>query len=167
MQQESFTADDTLSGIVQPLSDPLPAKESAPFEAVLGYVSKIIDVSRESAARSVNAALTAAYWFTGHRITEFEQSGKERAEYGAALIDGLAEDLTLQFGRGFSRQNLQHMRLFYIACPSDRILQAPSGKLALPPERQIRQTPSSISESPPSRWHSTTFSTAFPLPRYT
>ena len=63
----------------------------APYRAVFGDVSKIIDAARESAARSVNAAMTAAYWLTGRRIVEFEQSGEERAEYGAALIERLAE----------------------------------------------------------------------------
>jgi len=71
--------------------------------------------------------MTAAYWLIGHRIVEFERSGEERAEYGAALIERLAEDSTRRFGRGFSRQNLQHMRLFYLAYPPDRIRQTSSG----------------------------------------
>ena len=76
--------------------------QDAPYEAVFGDVSKIVDAARESAARSVNAAMTAAYWLVGRRIVEFEQSGEERADYGAALIERLAEDLTGRFGRGFS-----------------------------------------------------------------
>ena len=91
-------------------------------------MSKIIDVARQSAARSVNAAMTAAYWLIGHRIVEFEQSGEERAGYGTALIEKLAEALTGRFGRGFSRQNLQHMRLLYLAYPPDQIRQTLSGK---------------------------------------
>ena len=105
-----------------------PGRVDTPYEAVYGDVSKIIDLARESAARSVNAAMTAAYWLIGHRIVEFEQSGEERAGYGTALIERLAEDLTGQFGRGFSRQNLQHMRLLYLAYPPDRIRQTLSGK---------------------------------------
>ena len=121
--------------------------QDAPYEAVFGDASKIIDAARESAARSVNAAMTAAYWLIGRRIVEFEQSGEERAEYGAALIERLAEDLTVQFGRGFSLRNIYNMRLFYLAHPTDRILQTPSAKLAALPRRQIRQTPSGISEA--------------------
>ena len=100
----------------------------APYRAVFGDVSKIIDAARESAARSVNAAMTAAYWLTGRRIVEFEQSGGERAEYGAALIERLAEDLTGRFGPGFSLQNIYNMRLFYLSYPPDRILQTASGE---------------------------------------
>ncbi len=100
----------------------------APYRAVFGDVSKIIDAARESAARSVNAAMTAAYWLVGRRIVEFEQSGEERAEYGAALIERLAEDLTGRLGRGFSLQNIYNMRLFYLSYQPDRILQTPSGE---------------------------------------
>ena len=59
----------------------------AQYQAVFGDVSKIIDAARESTARSVNAPMTAAYWLTGRRIVEFEQSGAERAKYGAALLE--------------------------------------------------------------------------------
>ena len=135
MQPESFPTDDSLGRSVQPASAPLSAKEgafgeeNAPYEAVFGDVSKIIDAARESAVRSVNAAMTAAYWLIGRRIVEFEQSGEERAEYGAALIERLAEDLTGRFDRGFSRQNVQNMRLFYLSYPIEKIRQTPSGKL--------------------------------------
>jgi hypothetical protein len=100
----------------------------APYQAVFGDVSKIIDAARDSATRSVNAAMTAAYWLVGHRIVEFEQSGEERAEYGDALIERLAADLMQRFGRGFSRQNIQNMRLFYLSYPPEQIRQALSGK---------------------------------------
>ena len=49
-------------------------------------------------------------------------------EYGSGLIARLANDLTPLFGRGFSRQTLQNMRLFYLNYPLDRIRQTVSGK---------------------------------------
>ena len=122
--------------------------QDAPYRSVFEDVSKIVDAARESAARSVNAAMTAAYWLIGHRIVEFEQSGEERAKYGTALLERLAEDLTGRFGRGFSRQNLQHMRLFYLAHPPDR----------------IRQTASGISEATSAEVGFDDLLTAFPLP---
>ena len=73
------------------------------YQSVFGDVAGVIDAARRSAARSVNAVMTAAYWFIGRYIVEFEQSGEERAEYRAALIERLAADLTKRFGRGFSR----------------------------------------------------------------
>ena len=171
MQPESFPTDDSLGRSVQPASAPLSAKEgafgeeNAPYEAVFGDVSKIIDAARESAVRSVNAAMTAAYWLIGRRIVEFEQSGEERAEYGAALIERLAEDLTGRFDRGFSRQNVQNMRLFYLSYPIEKIRQTLSGKLPASPS--TADSPDAVWHYPkplPSSWASTTFSTAFPLP---
>ena len=107
-------------------------EHDAPYEAVFGDVSKIIDAAREAATRSVNAAMTAAYWLTGRRIVEFEQSGGERAEYGAALIERLAEDLTARFGRGFSLQNIYNMRLFYLSYQPGQILQTAAGEFNPP-----------------------------------
>ena len=49
-------------------------------------------------------------------------------EYGSGLLARLANDLTPLFGRGFSRQTLQNMRLFYLSYPLDRIRQTVSGK---------------------------------------
>ena len=105
-------------------------EHDASYQAVFGDVSRIIDAARGSAVRSVNSAMTAAYWLVGHRIVEFEQSGEERAKYGTALIEQLAADLTQRFGRGFSRQNIQHMRLFYLSYPPDKIRQTVSGESA-------------------------------------
>ena len=170
MRPESFPTDDSLARSVQPASAPLSAKEgafgeeNAPYEAIFGDVSKIIDAARDSAARSVNAAMTAAYWLIGRRIDEFEQSLEERAEYGAALIERLAEDLTGRFDRGFSRQNVQNMRLFYLSYPIEKIRQTLSGKLPASPRWRIRQTPSGISEAASIELGFDDLLVAFPLP---
>ena len=103
-------------------------EREALYEAVFGEVSKIIDAAGDSAARPVNAAMTAACWLIVHRVVGFEQSGEERAEYGAALIERPAADLTRRSGRGFSPQNVQHMRLFYLSRPPGRIRQTASGE---------------------------------------
>ena len=154
-------------------------EHEAPYQAVFGDVSRIIDAARESAARSVNAAMTAAYWLdqhhcydgwnagvcgSCHRIVEFEQSGEERAEYGAALIERLAADLTQRLGRGFSRQNIQHMRLFYISYPLDKISQTVSGKLGRPPQLPNRQTASGKSGAAPVDVRFDDLLAVFPLP---
>ena len=100
----------------------------AQYQSIFGDVSSIIDEARQTAARSVNAVMTAAYWMIGQHIVEFEQGGKERAEYGTALVERLAVDLTERFGRGFSRQNIWQMRLFYQSYPPEQILQTLSGE---------------------------------------
>ena len=107
------------------------------YDTVFGDVTRIIDAARQSVIRSVNAAMTAAYWMIGQHIVEFEQSGEERAAYGTALIKRLAVDLTKRFGRGFSRQNLQQMRVFYLAYPPESICQTLSGKSDQSPAEMI------------------------------
>ena len=58
-----------------------------------------------------------AYWEIGKHIVDFEQGGKQKAEYGKALLLNLSKDLTLRYGRGFSRSNLSYMRLLYSKYP--------------------------------------------------
>ena len=117
----------------------------ARYQSIFGDVARIIDAAKGSAARSVNAVMTATYWSIGQYIVEFEQLGEYRAEYGAALIERLANDLTKRFGRGFSERNLQQMRLFYIAYPSNQIHQTASGELESAMSSVIPQTPSAES----------------------
>jgi predicted nuclease of restriction endonuclease-like (RecB) superfamily len=110
-----------------------------------------LETARRTAARSVNALMTAAYWEIGRRIVEFEQGGEGRATYGEALIKQLGEDLSRRFGRGFGWRNLAQMRAFYLAWPADRILQTLSAKShastidqtlsAISAERQIPESP--------------------------
>ena len=45
---------------------------------------------------------------------EFEQHGNEKAAYGSQLFDRLSKDLTLAYGKGFSRSNLSYMRKLYL-----------------------------------------------------
>ncbi|MCF2147220.1 DUF1016 N-terminal domain-containing protein [Desmonostoc muscorum LEGE 12446] len=98
------------------------------YENTLTDLIQLLESSRRAAARSVNAIMTATYWEIGRRIVELEQGGEKRAEYGAAVIKRLSEDLTGRFGKGFSKTNLEQMRRFYLQW---QIAQAPSGKLDL------------------------------------
>ncbi|MCH6472406.1 PDDEXK nuclease domain-containing protein [Sinomonas terrae] len=98
------------------------------YDAVLTDVVDLLERGRAAAARSVNAVMTRTYWQVGRRIVEDEQAGQTRAAYGEALLKRLAADLTRRFGRGFSRQNLQQMRQFYLTWPPDQICQTASGK---------------------------------------
>jgi hypothetical protein len=113
---------------------PLPRLDSAQILSLQGYdeiqnaIIALLEAARHTAARSINALMTATYWEIGRRIVEFEQGGTGRAAYGEALIEQLSEDLTRRFGRGFSRQNLGQMRAFYRTWPAERICQTPSGK---------------------------------------
>jgi len=102
--------------------------ERGEYDDMLSGVVDLLEASRRTAARSVNALMTATYWEIGRRIVEHEQAGETRAEYGEEVLKRLARDLTLRFGRGFSRRNVQQMRSFYIAFTPDKIWQTVSAK---------------------------------------
>ncbi len=87
------------------------------YETVRGEIVSLVEESRREAARRVNAVMTATYWEIGRRIVESEQGGKERADYGQALLQRLSVDLSARFGRGFGVDSLESMRLFYKAYP--------------------------------------------------
>lgn len=50
-------------------------------------------------------------------IVENEQSGKQKAEYGEALLEELSVRLTKEYGKSFSNRNLRHIRQFYRIFP--------------------------------------------------
>jgi len=100
---------------------PSPQNLSGDYDLLLGDIAGLMEEARRQAARSVNAVLTATYWLIGRRIVEFEQYGKARAEYGTELLKRLSADLTERFGKGFSVDNLENMRLFYLAYPPEKI----------------------------------------------
>jgi YhcG PDDEXK nuclease domain/DUF1016 N-terminal domain len=82
----------------------------AGYVDVRSGIAELLYAARRAGARSVNALMTANYWAIGRRIVQAEQKGKRRAGYGEQLIARLSLDLTQQFWRGFSRQNLQRIR---------------------------------------------------------
>lgn len=94
---------------------------SADYAAIHGDIVALLEAARGAAARSVNAVMTASYWEIGRRIVEFEQGGKDRAEYGQSLLKRLSTDLSARFGRGFGVDSLESMRLFYKTYPPSTI----------------------------------------------
>ena len=74
----------------------------------------LIHSARHSAATTVNTLQVLTNFEIGRRIVEHEQKGEKRAEYGKELLKVLSDRLTDEFGRGFSRANLEYMRRFYL-----------------------------------------------------
>ncbi len=111
------------------------------YDATLNRFVELLETSRQMAARSVNAVMTATYWEIGRRIVEIEQGGKERADYyGEEIVDHLSKDLSKRFGRGFNRRNLFQMRAFYLAYPVNEIYAAPSRKSSVDEKQKKVQT---------------------------
>ena len=98
------------------------------YSSLINDISSILETARRTSARAVNTILTATYWEVGRRIVEYEQHGAERAIYGKNLLLNLSSDLTKNFGKGFSVDNLELMRHFFLTFPVKRISVTPSRK---------------------------------------
>lgn len=94
---------------------------------VYSSIKELMDNARSKVAREVNNILIQTYWEIGRIIVEDEQGNSDRAEYGKQLVTDLSKRLTKEYGKGFSRSNLQNMRNFYLSYP---ICQTLSGKLS-------------------------------------
>lgn len=84
---------------------------------LLARIRHIWESARTQAARSVNTAHVCANWLIGQQIVEAEQGGAKRAAYGKALLKALSEQLSAEYGAGFSVSALQYMRSFFLGYP--------------------------------------------------
>jgi predicted nuclease of restriction endonuclease-like (RecB) superfamily len=85
---------------------------------LLVSLREVIQTARQQALRAVDVVQVRTCWNIGRHIVEFEQGGASRAAYGKRLLADLAENLTVEFGKGFDASNLRYMRLFYQAFPN-------------------------------------------------
>ena len=93
-------------------------------QKLLADARQIIDTARANAVRSVDFNRVMMYWNLGRRVFEEEQHGKDRAEYGARIIRGLAERLEPEYGSGFGIRQLEQSRRFYRFYPIAHTLYA-------------------------------------------
>lgn len=98
------------------------ASNNKSYEILKTSIAELLRQGRAQSARAINTILTQTYWHIGQYIVEFEQKGGEKSEYGSELIDKLSKDLTLEYGKGFSRTNLKTFRKLYLTFPIGQTL---------------------------------------------
>ncbi|MBP6408671.1 MAG: DUF1016 family protein [Fusobacteriaceae bacterium] len=91
------------------------SKELTNIEDLYSKVSILLEKSRINLRKTVNTFMVSTYFEVGKLIVEEEQNGEERAKYGKNIIENLSKKLTKEYGKGFSRRNLEYMRKFYSA----------------------------------------------------
>lgn len=74
-------------------------------------IKQVIEKSRQSVAQAVNVGLTAMYWNIGKRINDDILENK-RAEYGKQIVVTLSQQLTEEYGNGFSAKSIRRMMQF-------------------------------------------------------
>ena len=96
------------------------------YTTLVSGISKILLEAKSNIATTVNTTMVITNWHIGQYIVEYEQGGKERAEYGTELLKRLSIDLSKEFGRGFSYRNLQLFKKFFQTFPIVQTLSAQS-----------------------------------------
>lgn len=94
----------------------------AAYQGLLQQIGQSLHAARQQAAQTINTLLVQTYWHIGQHIVEFEQGGKDKADYGSGLLDRLSQDLTTQHGKGFSRSNVFYMRKLYLSFSNSETL---------------------------------------------
>lgn len=100
---------------------------SRDYDKLLDNIGDLLKRGRKSAVRAINKILVQTYWKIGEQIVQYEQKGKEKAEYGSKLLMQLSKDLKQRYGKGFSKSNVYLMRQLYLKYPNFQTL---SGKLS-------------------------------------
>ena len=105
-------------------------------EVLINEIRSLIEQTRSQVAQTVNSALVLMNWHIGKRIND-EILQNKRAEYGKEIVASLSRQLTLDYGKGFTKQNLFHMMRFAQSFSDFEIVSALSRQLSGTHFRQI------------------------------
>lgn len=95
--------------------------DSPQVTALYKDIVGLIQEGKKRVATEVNSTVVLLYWSIGKRINEEVLSDK-RAEYGEQIIDSISKQLTLEFGKGYSRSSLFRMLRFVRLYPDNQIV---------------------------------------------
>ena len=105
-------------------------------QSLVQDIRQMIQEARTAVALTVNATLTRLYWRIGRRIqAEILRGG--RAEYGEQILATLSQELTQEYGKGFSYSALTRMVRFAEVLPEEAIVATLSQQLSWSHVREI------------------------------
>ena len=90
--------------------------EETEINNIYNNIKELVISARNKVYTTVNIEMLNLYWDFCKIIMDI-QKGDKRASYGDAILDKLSKKLTDEFGKGFSKRNLERMRKFYISFP--------------------------------------------------
>jgi predicted nuclease of restriction endonuclease-like (RecB) superfamily len=85
------------------------------FNRLINLIKITHSTLQQHAVNAVNQSLTIRNWLIGLYIVEYEQRGKDRAEYGKKLLPKLSEKL--KEIKGMDERSLRNFRQFYLIYP--------------------------------------------------
>lgn len=112
----TMTSNDTIiynhDGIELPIANW--GQESHSFEELAKVVQTTHDAAQTSAVKAINRMQTMRNWLIGYYIVEFEQHGRDHAEYGTQLLKKLEEKINR---KGLNLTLLKTSRKFFLLYP--------------------------------------------------
>ena len=90
------------------------------FNKLISSVYQTHCLLQENAVKAINYNLTVRNWLVGCYIVEYEQNGKDRAQYGASLLNEMAKRLKEKGVKGLAATPLRLCRTFYLTYPQIR-----------------------------------------------
>ena len=84
------------------------------FDDLAGVIISTHDAALTSAVKAINRMQTMRNWLIGYYIVEFEQHGKDRAEYGTGLLKKLEARVNR---KGLTETLFKWARKFYRLYP--------------------------------------------------
>lgn len=111
------------------LETEIAANNNLDQDQLLVEISHLIENGRQKAAREFNSTLVLLNWLIGSRINQVIL-GDIRAEYGEQIISRLADQLTVRYGKGYSRPSLFRMVRFAKLFPDQAIISTLSRQLS-------------------------------------
>ena len=97
--------------------------DELPIQDLLGDLRELIIGARRRVAVSAYSEQVAMYWHVGRRI-RVDLLNEERAGYGEQIVATVSQQLTAEFGRGYSKRNLYNMMRFAEVFPDEEIVHA-------------------------------------------
>ena len=101
-------------------SPPPAAAGSGPrmdFSTLVAAIGQVHAQSAAAVSRTINTTLTLRNWVIGWYIREYEQQGADRATYGEAMVNRLADALAARGMRDLAPRTLRQCRQFYTVYP--------------------------------------------------
>ncbi len=96
---------------------------------LLKDIVSLIEHSKKRVAASVNKEMTLLYWSIGKLISH-SLLHDQRAEYGEKIVATLSQQLTVSYGKGYTKSALSRMINLYKAFPNDQIIATLSQQLS-------------------------------------
>lgn len=138
---------DVTSALMQ-IRDKWESGQNPSFEDLSDCVLQTHQYTQTAAIRAVNQFATLRNWLIGCYIVEYEQKGKDRAQYGERLLKRLEEKVNC---RGLNETLFRVSRSFYLEYPQIRELFDMEKRATVSHETEKRAIPSHKFMTPPER----------------